>query len=35
MISLRKANRFAFLSEVNTDLKVGVQSQVDSKDLNK
>ncbi|MFT5835965.1 MAG: hypothetical protein ACI9RG_000859 [Sulfurimonas sp.] len=35
MISLTKANIFAFLSEVNTTLQSGVQSQVDSKDLNK
>ena len=34
MISLRKANSFAFLSEVNADLQIGVQGQVESKDLN-
>jgi len=34
MISLTKANNFAFLSKVNTDLQVGLQSQVDSKDVN-
>ncbi len=34
MISLRKANSFAFLSEVNISVQVGVQNQVDSKDLN-
>jgi hypothetical protein len=35
MISLRKANCFAFLSEVNVDFMVGVRSQVESEDLNK
>ena len=34
MISLRKENCFSFLSEANTDLQVGLQSQVDSKDVN-
>jgi len=34
MISLRKANSFAFLSEVNFGLESGLQSQVDSKDVN-
>lgn len=34
MSSLRKANSFAFLSEVNIGLEVGVQNKVDRKDLN-
>jgi hypothetical protein len=34
MISLRKANSFAFLSEVTFVEKVFVRSQVESKDLN-
>ena len=34
MISLTKANSFAFLSEANTDKQFEVQNQVDSKDLN-
>jgi hypothetical protein len=33
MISLRKAKCFAFLSEVNFGLEIGLQSQVDSKDV--
>jgi len=32
MINLRKANCFAFLSEVTVCLQIGVQSQVDCKD---
>jgi hypothetical protein len=32
MISLTKANSFAFLSEVTLDKKVFVRSQIDSED---
>ena len=32
MISLRKANDFAFLSEVTSGLEIGLRNQVDSKD---
>jgi len=34
MISLRKANCFAFLSEVNVDEKFGVREQFISKEAN-
>jgi hypothetical protein len=34
MISLRKTNNFAFLNEVSFGLELGLQSQVDSKDIN-
>ena len=34
MISLKKANSFALLSEVNTGLQIGLRSQVDSKEAN-
>jgi len=34
MISLTKAESFAFLSEVNFDLEARLQSQVYSKDVN-
>ena len=34
MISLREAKSFAFLSEVNFSLEIGLRSQVDSKDAN-
>jgi hypothetical protein len=33
MISLRKANYFAFLSEVNVDVKFGVREQFISKEV--
>jgi hypothetical protein len=34
MISLRKAKSFAFLSEVDFGLEIGLRSQVYSKDVN-
>jgi hypothetical protein len=34
MISLRKVNDFAFLSEVTLGLEFGLRNQVDSKDVN-
>jgi|SaaInlStandDraft_4_1057021.scaffolds.fasta_scaffold37824_3 hypothetical protein len=34
MISLRKVNDFAFLSEVTFGLEFGLRNQVDSKDVN-